>query len=48
VTNTLFTGQGQITVADVGAIAQTLARVTVTVTITGRPAVVMTSLISRL
>jgi type II secretory pathway pseudopilin PulG len=46
--NTAFTGQGTITVADVGAIAQTLAQVTVTVTITGRPAVVMTSLISRL
>ena len=46
--NTPFTGQGTITVADVGAIAQTLAQVTVTVTITGRPAVAMTSLISRL
>jgi hypothetical protein len=47
-TNTTFAGQGQITVTDVGAIANTLAQVTVTVTITGRPAVVLTSLISRL
>jgi hypothetical protein len=47
-TNTAFSGQGQITVADVGAIANTLAQVTVTVTITGRPVVVLTSLISRL
>lgn len=46
--NTAFTGQGRIDVADVGAVATTLAQVTVTVTITGRPAVVLTSLISRL
>ena len=48
VSGTTFSGTGQITVADVGAIANTLAQVTVTVTITGRPAVVLTSLISRL
>ena len=48
ITGTAFGGQGIISVADVGATANTLAQVTVTVTLPGRPAVVLSSLIGRL
>lgn len=48
ITGTAFGGQGTIGVADVGATANTLAQVTVTVTLPGRPPVVLSSLIGRL
>jgi len=48
ISGTTFSGQGTIAVTDVGTTASTLYQVTVTVTITGRSPVVLTSLVSRL
>ena len=44
----IFGATGRINVQDVGAIAGTLAQVTVTVTAPGRPAMTLTTLIARL